>query len=339
MLDYPIGGGIGWLIPPGSPRYNEMLCVTSILWGGNESAPLLDAFQGANPVSVMKEDLAYLSANAQDYVAAEKTDGVRFWLVAGVVDGVCMAWLCDRALRIVQINASFLPPVFDGTLLDTELVQCRPEHGGRWELMVFDAVAVCGRYVGQMKDFLKRLEGAAACLTAVACEAFTIRVKPMFPARQTGEVFASLPSHRHHTDGVILSPRTRPVCRGLDRHTFKVKPRGMHTVDLEVVPVEEAYDPEHEGAVSAVLRTASGTERGRCVVTDAVLGHGGARRLLCGEWTGCVAECKRVDAQWVPYKIRHDKTVANSEYVVERTERNCVEALWEHEIVACLTSS
>lgn len=293
-------------------------------------------FPGANPSSLMSEDLALLSERRGDYVVAEKTDGVRYWLCAAIVDQSPMVWLCNRAFHTVQIGVGFRHEAFRGTLLDVEVVR---RKDGAWDLMVFDAISTCGTFCGH-KTYTERMECAAEVLRGCdGRDLFTMRAKPTVPATEIQRVFATLDSHDHPTDGILLTPVSEPVRRGLHPTMFKVKPAHMNTADL-FLALEEGHDVEDMTRVSVVLGVTDGPQNyvhvGKAVVDINALG------IPIGKLINDhkpIVECRWSDGAWQPFAFRADKRLPNSLFVVNRTARNVAEKLWEEQLGAALLNN
>lgn len=318
-----VGNGVGWVVLSG-PRHEELLHITGILWSGNQDAPRLREFEGANPASLMSEDLPLLCTRREHYVVAEKTHGVRQWLVFGVIDGEPMAWLCNRRCALVMVSVSICASAFQGTLLDVELVQRRDD--GRWECMVFDAVSCGGDYVGNA-PYLDRLRWAETVVGTAQSPCFSIRVKPVRPASEVAHAFESLATHPHPTDGLVFTPMEEPVRKGLHPIMFKVKPAQMHTVDLIVMADADA-DADDVLSLCAV----DGTLHIKCGCTSSSALHAIGESV----GVGTIVECARHGGVWVPVGVRDDKDTPNSLHVVERTERNIDEDIWKETLCAAL---
>lgn len=334
-----IGGGVGWNVY-GGPRKTEMMHVMSILWSGDRDAPCMREFPGANPSSLMSEDLDLLRARREDYVVAEKTDGVRFWLCAAIVDHSPMIWLCNRAFHIVQLGVSLRQEAFRGTLLDVEVVH---RKDGQWDLMAFDTISTCGVYCGH-QTYTERMAHAARVLEH--CDGkdcfHAMRAKPTVPATEIQRVFATLETLDHPTDGILMTPISEPVRRGLHPTMFKVKPAHMNTADLYL-----ALDPEDGNGVDDLTRVAvvlgvtdgpqNYVEVGKAVVNIAALNIPVAKLINDHK---PIVECRWEDGTkaWHPFAYRSDKRLPNSLFVVNRTARNVAEKLWEEQLTAVLCS-
>lgn len=335
MQKTTIGSGVGWNVYPG-PRKTEMLHVMSILWSGDRDAPCMREFPGANPSSLMSEDLELLRARRDDYVVAEKTDGVRYWLCAAVVDSAPMVWLCNRAFHIVQIGVGLRHEAFRGTLLDVEVVR---RKDGLWDLMVFDAIATCGVHCGH-QTYTQRMACAASVLERCDPKGVfhAMRAKPTVPATEIQKVFATLETLDHPTDGILMTPISEPVRRGLHPTMFKVKPAHMNTADLFMaLDPEDGNGVEDLARVGVVLGVTDGpqnyVEVGKAVVDIAALGIP-LGKLINDQKP--IVECRWVDGAWQPFAYRSDKRLPNSLFVVNRTARNVVEKLWEEQLSAAL---
>ena len=118
-------------------------------------------FSGSNPVSVERRHFDLLASNI--YWVAEKTDGMRFLMFCTRHNGLKLCLLVDRR------HAMFVAPMpmhgacFQGTVLDGELVLNKAT--GVMQYCVFDAVALCGSFVGAL-PYSKRMTYLRLCMDA-----------------------------------------------------------------------------------------------------------------------------------------------------------------------------
>jgi len=130
------------------------------LWG---QVRLLQTCPGPNPVCMERSHIPHVASCENEYVVAEKTDGVRYLLcccasdhVAGEEGGKHLAFMIDRAFDAYEVEIEGLPDViYKGTLLDGELVA---EHDGNLKYLVYDTVACAGSHVGNTEDYVRRLD-------------------------------------------------------------------------------------------------------------------------------------------------------------------------------------
>lgn len=145
------------------------------LWG---QARLLQTCPGPNPVCLESAHLQYLQEAELEYVVAEKTDGVRYLLLLCRPEDIRessnvsrpsvppsrtthqphsghVAFMIDRAFDAYEVVVCNIPDgMYKGTLLDGELVK---EHSGELKYLVYDAVAVYGLHVGNVENYITRM--------------------------------------------------------------------------------------------------------------------------------------------------------------------------------------
>ena len=163
---------------------------------------------------------------ARDYLVCEKTDGVRYCLLATRAG----AWaLLDRAMEPRDYSAAVSPEVraFRGaragdTALDGELV--RDRGTGADMFLVFDAIVVDGVRTGLWRSLARRLRAADGWLDALLTAGqppLDLVLKTQLPCTQVRAVtdnFAALEDEaahgweysdglsRHSTDGLVFTP-------------------------------------------------------------------------------------------------------------------------------------
>lgn len=100
-------------------------------------------FPGSLAVSILRSDLNTLKT--KKYHILPKSDGIRYILFAAKKDnGSRIVDMFERTACHFAIMLEFEKKVFDGTILDGELVQTRQ---GSYEYQVFDCMASCGELI------------------------------------------------------------------------------------------------------------------------------------------------------------------------------------------------
>ncbi len=245
------------LRPPGPP---VVLKVGEPPEKVNESVPGAGvnlAFPGSIPVSLMRADIARLYNAAHFYVFSWKADGLRFLLVAGTFGGQRLLMLINRARQIFVVPHPAPSLLFDGTILDGELVRHR--DGRTFSFLVYDAIMTCGVSTGEF-NYLVRLQNAALLLHAwkiagsnsktpgdredtvmrgeegallVGGGVFDVRMKPVYAPAQIADVLENvLPHLDYQIDGMILTAVEPPVQMGQTDTILKYKRGTDHTIDF-----------------------------------------------------------------------------------------------------------
>jgi hypothetical protein len=102
------------------------------------------SFPGCLPVSLERINLPVIFGESRDsfreYVLSFKVDGIRHFLVFLKVEQVNYCVLVDRKFKLVQIEVTCYDELFDGTVLDVELVTgCQGTS-----ILIFDTLAIHG---------------------------------------------------------------------------------------------------------------------------------------------------------------------------------------------------
>jgi hypothetical protein len=208
----------------------------------------------SQPVSLERRHIPLLLR--ENYVVAEKSDGVRYALFLYKEGGRHFSFLVDRKLTLFQIPVAACSRAFEGSVFDGELVWIQGAQGAWLQLfLVFDVVAVNGLMDIQRQNLHRRLQliretfdlrGERATSPTYASRlakqgkiicggnayGLSFRPKPCFPMDQLDTLLRQIPSLQYATDGFVFTPVDDPVCTGTGERIFKLKTR--HTVDLEV---------------------------------------------------------------------------------------------------------
>jgi hypothetical protein len=196
-------------------------------------------FPGSIPVSLMQADIKRLYDASAFYVWSWKANGLRVLMVAGTYRGQQLIMLYDRARRIYVVPMAAPALVFDGTILDGELVR---QHDGRYAYVVYDAIMTAGVSCGEY-NYLVRLQNASFLLEsggwadlARSGGPFALTVKPVYSPTQIADVLETvLPSLNYGIDGFIATPVEPPVKMGQADNIFKYKRGTDHTIDFKSV--------------------------------------------------------------------------------------------------------
>jgi hypothetical protein len=212
-----------------------------------------------NPVSLNRKALNLL--RTQEYVVAEKTDGVRYLLLISkfAAGKRPFAVLVDRAFKMFQIQICAPHYIYKGSLFDGELVW--DDEMGCLKFLVFDVVAFGGKSVktyhlmqryeiinqaflssaewnkSHIKDYSIAIDTAAgfAVQKKIVClpeaqHLLFLYSKPCVLFSLFGSLLRSTLSHR--SDGYIFTPIKCPVLQNAHSTMFKWKP--TPTIDIVV---------------------------------------------------------------------------------------------------------
>lgn len=217
-------------------------------------------FPGAQPVNMCKRNVP--DVQRASYYIAEKTDGVRYLMLAlpGPSGNTCV--LVDRSMNVFRVaGGAFLAEVLGpGTILDGELVHNRTMMKAIF--VAFDILRHRERNVMPL-GFLERLtalrEGVMASYfdqmrTAGAAQEghLMLVMKSFYPRKKIMDLFRHVSvegRHRifkdegrtlhHKTDGIIFQPNA-PYTVGTDTALLKWKWADLASVDLRVYPAPDS---------------------------------------------------------------------------------------------------
>lgn len=184
----------------------------------------------SNPCSLMRADLPTL--RTQPYVVGAKTDGVRFYLLLSYLTLPGMvekeyAVLIDRAFRAFQLELDAPPALYEGTLLDGELVV----QDGALTFVAFDVVASAG-FAFRMQVHSKRLAELSRVLSLMTCRGLKMEAKPWLPLTPASVRRLFMSDSPIPSDGLIFVAERKQLVPGMQRDMFKWKPAEANTIDF-----------------------------------------------------------------------------------------------------------
>lgn len=200
------------------------------MWGLSAQARPHDPT--SNPVALTDDNVDCLTR--EEFVVAEKTNGVRYMLVLCELGGRQQSIMLDRAMRGWIVALSAPASYFRGSLFCGELVwDHRAQHAVYY---AFDCVFCVGEAM-RARPYDARMAATERAFgtggrVATEGDAPVLRAKPYAPARELARVHAESRALPHDCDGLIFTCMRDGVVRGANRNMFKWKP--THTVDLEL---------------------------------------------------------------------------------------------------------
>tara|TARA_B100000524_G_scaffold61636_1_gene28491 strand:- start:1811 stop:3022 length:1212 start_codon:yes stop_codon:yes gene_type:complete len=229
-----------------------------------------ETFPGSQPVSFERRHLSAenpISIKSHEYMAAEKTDGVRYMLLVVAGRG---AYMIDRNFEFKQLPTMHFPgrakgSQLTGTLLDGELVldQANGSDGEdagppKLRYLAYDACAVAGttlvqspltrRLLWLRREVLAPRHSASAAGHDFSGELFAVEQKDFFGIPQLPHIFQHIrpgASHlyafhdplrrlQHGNDGIIFTPVADKYHPGTCQALLKWKPADMNTIDFRL---------------------------------------------------------------------------------------------------------
>lgn len=303
------------------------------------------------PISLERKHFDTLRSN--QYVVADKSDGVRYALFLTRVGGREQSVLIDRKLEVFQCPVAACKKCFNGSLFDGELLWIDGPNGSRCQtLLIFDVslwrgdANVAQRPLHARLELIRKvfgLEGkvtnteaaqAAAKMGKVVCggnaHGLSFQPKQCMPLDMLDTLLRHMKGLPYRSDGLLLTPVEEPIRSGTHETMFKLKWR--HTIDLEV-----------NVASGEILFGLGGvkTANGRSPIQNLGIKIGprflddlrAALRPSDG-LIGTIVECELDLSRTISFfDIRRDKRHPNSQRTIERTLINVQEAITAEELL------
>lgn len=277
-------------------------------------------FPGCQPVSIEFRHFDIL--RSQPYLVCEKTDGVRCMLLAFMFENKKICVCLNRALDMFLCPLNFRKSVYEGggSILEGELYEDEI-------FMVYDALVVCGKIVGQL-DFLSRLkhiEEMKKLLTVLKYDPIKIQLKT-FHLLTDFKTFMDdyLPTVTQKIDGLVFTPIQTRVKTGTHETMFKWKPREKNTIDFQMKKKGELWRLYVQ-------------ERGKLVFESELKAHQVPDELWVED--DAIVECQYMFQDepmwWKPLMRRRDKTFPNSRRTFYRTLVNIKEDIKMEDFLNC----
>ncbi|KAG9306081.1 hypothetical protein G9A89_015985 [Geosiphon pyriformis] len=206
-------------------------------------------FPGAQPVSFEASHFKLLET--EDYFVCEKSDGIRYIMIACLSPKGYATFLLDRKNKIQFVEGLQLPLREDPTkchhetLMDGELVVDLEGDKKSLRFLVFDLMVINGNVVTQRslstrlgmfrQDVIEPLETALAKNPELAMkQPFSVELKEMERSYGLPKVFQQIPYLKHANDGLVFTPVKMPYVSGTCHKLLKWKPVDSNTVDFKI---------------------------------------------------------------------------------------------------------
>jgi hypothetical protein len=212
-------------------------------------------FPGSVPCSLMASDIDRLYDPQFYWCIAPKTNGLRFLFIGLTFHQQQLLVLINRAQDIYIVRLPAPMAMFDGTILDGELVIL---NDGTFSLLIFDAILVCGVPCAEY-NYLVRLQLAELLVHSLnllkvqslkrsdltnpkserksTVAPFSIQVKKVYaPVHIMHLLTKVIPSLDHEIDGLIFTAVEPAVPMGKTRFIHKYKNGCDNTIDLLFKP-------------------------------------------------------------------------------------------------------
>jgi mRNA guanylyltransferase len=276
-------------------------------------------FPGSQPISIEYRHFDILKSSP--YVVCEKTDGVRFMMLAFMFDNKKKTIFVNRALEMFDCPLNFRKLVYDGTIVEGEM------YGDTF--MMYDMLMSCGKIIGD-QDFLTRLdhmEKFKKMLMSLKYDPVKLALKT-FHLMSDFEEFMDkyLPTVQQEIDGLIFTPINDTVKTGTHETMFKWKPRDKNTIDFQLKRRGDVWRLHVQ-------------ERGKLVFESELRDEWVP--LKAREWLkeDAIIECQYMFQDspmwWKPVALRSDKTFPNSRRTFYRTLVNIREDIAMVDFLDC----
>jgi hypothetical protein len=283
-------------------------------------------FPGPQPISIERKHFSNLFKG--DHLVCEKTDGTRHLFVAMTIlspSGTQLkkSFLVNRSYEITLVPNIFAKHVYEGTILDGELITIESQ-GSQKEFLIYDAILVSGTNV-ITKNLIERL----TCAETVTKGNLRVASQTLFKMKtfcnlNDKNFWDTLPLLKYKTDGLVFTPVSDPVMTGTHENMYKWKPLEKNTIDFLA-----KWDQRGSKWNLYVL------EKGQLVFESEVPLHLVPQGVNITE--NSIVECeylfKDVPRWWKPLSIRTDKSHPNNRRTFYNTLTNIKENIQMREFM------
>lgn len=317
----------------------------------------LHRFPGTMPITLSRRHIQMVAHS--DYVCLEKSDGMRYMLLA-IKDFVV---LIDRQMRffLIKPNPAIMTQGFtghqDNTCLDGELTYNIVTK--QWDYLIYDAIAIDGDLSVAQRGFRERMQAAETFvagprLWAPFCSGLLrLRIKDYYEKRDLRKLFSRIrkdPKGHYiymnidrrdgvicnENDGLIFSPVGMPYqvrnCPAL----LKWKPPHLNSIDF-TLQLEPSVDPKRNNQPSVRCFIAYKGERGICRLREVYFPSKVRQKFTANfdVYNGKVVELAydRLAGEWKYIRKRDDKDGPNFSSTVIDTMETIAESMEREELV------
>ena len=299
------------------PLYKYTLDFMEHYWGTKGKG----IFPGSQPISIEYRHFDILKSNP--YVVCEKTDGVRFMMLAFTFDYKKKTIFVNRALEMFDCPLNFRKPVYEGTIVEGEM------YGDTF--MMYDMLMNCGEMIGG-QGFLTRLdhmEKFKKMLMSLKYDPIKLALKTFHLMSDYQEFMDNyLPTVQQEIDGLIFTPINDTVKTGTHETMFKWKPRDKNTIDFQL---------KRKGDLWRLYVQ----ERGKLMFESEIRDDWVPLKAREFMKEDAIIECQYMFQDspmwWKPLMPRHDKTFPNSRRTFYRTLVNIKEDIAMDDFLQCIS--
>ena len=303
-----LGDLILWKVSTGD-LYTFVLEILHTAWKSTN----LTKFPGPQPISIERHHFSHFSE--RPYFVCEKTDGTRHVLVCTMHGDKKICVIINRAQEMYLLPMNFLRTMYQGAIMDGELVK---DSEGHWRFMIYDCVLAEGVSLFNA-DLVTRLEGAdkfCKGIMKLAKDPLLIQLKTMWPLKDFKKLLKT--EFPYKTDGYVFTPAPDSIKLGTHETMFKWKPRDSNTIDF----LFSKRGPKWGLYVQ---------DKGKLIFeSELPLGQ-----EFPGTVEGSIVECQYIHWEiprwWKPVGLRTDKTYPNNRRTFYRTMVNISENIQPQE--------
>jgi len=279
-------------------------------------------FPGPQPVSIETKDFSKLKD--YKYYVSLKLDGYRF-LMYFIKDknekNQCI--IMNRALNFYNINIDAEDTIYNGTLLDGEVLFNKDTN--EWDFYIHDALILCGNKINKLSHSI-RLSDTRCCIESLVNfnnkrNTLNMKVKDFYEFDEFDSFIENIYNKSNNNDGIIFMPENLPVISGTQYSMLKWKMQEKHTFDFLIKETNFGLEAHvfHMGNLKLFANIHNSTPEGTYFIEQ-------AKKLKNFKNEGIV-ECSfnKNTNNFTPVLIRTDKTHPNSLRTIERTLFNITE--------------
>ena len=282
-------------------------------------------FPGPQPISIERKHFKHFARN--EYLACEKTDGLRIAFVCIEIEGIKCCVLVNRSMEMEHVKIKSIPSkAYKGTILDGEMVYGKD---GKRMFMIYDAAIIAGEIL-RRSNLTMRLSAIGKFTRSVMkmkTDPFVMKLKTFYPMADIRTLVhkVNTDDFDYKNDGLIFTPVASGIQIGTHETMFKWKPKEMNTIDFSV-------RNRADGTIALYIQ-----ERGELMFSTLL-----KREQVDATWQkvlvdGSIVECRFLDTSWPtrwdPVGIRTDKTYPNNRRTFNRTMVNIQEDIRIQEFV------
>ena len=327
-------------------------------------------FPGAIICSLLKSDVSSLVDEKNNYVALEKTDGVRYLLLLTTLNQIPYAILIDRKMEMRVVNLDFSIALYEQeALFDGELAQ--NIENGLFHFLIFDLIytgvkLTSGEPLYRNAPYTLRMKQANNIVQTmwqkqIQTEAdysfsntqvkntFSIKVKRYISLCNFRETFRQTVEkniwthHGFRVDGFVFVRSRQRVEPFRNEEQFKFKPKHLHTIDVQLYRISS-------GSFDLLIKNSRNSPQfyAKLVLCAENLDFLSQNAPKIDEFEktkqNFIVECEWNDKEqtWILKNHRVDKQTPNALNTIEQTKKNIEEDIKLEELVQkfdCLTFS